>query len=282
MSATAVKSARAHPPQLPFRAALAGFGPTVLALGVGALAWEVGGRLLAFPFFPPLSAVLVRLGELTADGLILESLGNSLRNLAVGFGISLVVGVGVGLLMGVYKKVEMALDWWVYGLDTAPGLVFAPIFFAIFGLGPEPIIAVIIMYSIFTIIVNTVTAIHTVPTSLIEMGRSYCASDRQLFWKIVLPAATPLIMAGVRISMGKAVKGMINGEMFIAAVGLGAVVMAAGRRFDSEALLAVLIVTIIVAMVTVKLVQLVDQRLTGWLPATQRAGKVRGGGGGGG
>jgi NitT/TauT family transport system permease protein len=82
--------------------------------------------------------------------------------------------------------------------------------------------------------------------------------------------------------MGKAVKGMINGEMFIAAVGLGAVVMAAGRRFDSEALLAVLIVTIIVAMVTVKAVQLVDRRLTSWLPATQRAGKTGGGGGGGG
>jgi NitT/TauT family transport system permease protein len=282
MSATAVKTARAHPPgQFGVRRVIGGVGPSFLALAVGAILWEVLGQVLNFRFFPPLSAVIVRLAELTADGLILESLLNSLRNLAIGFGISLLFGVGVGLLMGAYKKVELALDWWVYALDTAPGLVFAPIFFAIFGLGPEPIIAVIIMYSIFTIIVNTVTAIHTVPLGLIEMGRSYCASDRQLFWKIILPAATPLIMAGVRISMGKAVKGMINGEMFIAAVGLGAVVMNAGRRFDSEALLAILIVTIVVAMVTVKLVQLVDQRLTGWLPATQRTGKIAGGGGGG-
>jgi len=280
MSATAVKTARAHPPDpLPIRRFTPRIGSSVVALGIGAVAWEVIGQLWGVRFLPPLSAVLVRLVELTQDGLILQSLASSLRNLAIGFGISLVVGIGVGLLMGAYRKVEMALDWWVYALDTAPTLVFAPIFFAIFGLGPEPIIAIIIMYGIFTIIVNTVTAIHTVPGSLVEMGRSYCATDRQLFWKIILPAATPLIMAGVRIAMGKAVKGMINGEMFIAAVGLGAVVMNAGRRFDSAALLAVLIVTIMVAMVTIKLVQIVDERLTGWLPATQRARRVRGGSG---
>ncbi|MGP1674832.1 MAG: ABC transporter permease [Candidatus Limnocylindrales bacterium] len=271
MSATAIKTARAHPPGLlPVRRLVGGLGASFVALAAGAIVWELAGRLLEFRFLPPLSVVLARLVEMTADGLIINSLINSLRNLAMGFGISLVFGIGIGLLMGAYKKVEMALDWWVYALDTAPGLVFAPIFFAIFGLGPEPIIAVIIMYAIFTIIVNTVTAIHTVPASLIEMGRSYCASDRQLFWRIILPAATPLIMAGVRISMGKAVKGMINGEMFIAAVGLGAVVINAGRRFDSPAILAVLIVTIVVAMVSVKLVQMVDAHLTSWLPKTQR------------
>lgn len=268
---TAVKPRRAHPPSLaPIGRITGGLGPTIVSLGAGAILWEVIARIWEVRWLPPLSTVLVRLAELTAQGAILSSLVNSLMNLAIGFGISLLFGVGIGLLMGAYRKIEMALDWWVYALDTAPGLVFAPIFFAIFGLGPEPIIAVIIMYAIFTIIVNTVAAIRTVPAALIEMGRSYCASDRQLFFRIILPAATPLIMAGIRIAMGKAVKGMINGEMFIAAVGLGAVMMSAGRRFDSPTIFAVLIVTIAVATVTVKLVQLVDARLTAWLPATQR------------
>jgi ABC-type nitrate/sulfonate/bicarbonate transport system permease component len=277
VSATAVKARGAHPPSLrPIGRFTGGLAPSLLSLAAGAVIWEVGARIWNVRFLPPFSEVLIRLGELTADGVIISSLMNSLMNLAIGFGISLVFGVGIGLLMGAYRKVEMALDWWVYALDTAPGLVFVPIFFAIFGLGPEPIIAVIIMYAIFTIIVNTVAAIRTVPKALVEMGRSYCASDRQLFFRIILPAATPLIMAGVRIGMGKAVKGMINGEMFIAAVGLGAVVINAGKRFDSAAILAVLLVTIVVATVTVKLVQLVDARLTGWLPATQRRRRANG------
>jgi ABC-type nitrate/sulfonate/bicarbonate transport system permease component len=268
---TAVKAGRLHPPSLaPIGRIGGGMASTIASLAAGAFIWEIGARIWNVRFLPPLSAVLSRLAEMTADGVILASLGNSLINLSVGFGIALAFGVGIGLLMGAYRKIEMALDWWVYALDTAPGLVFAPIFFAIFGLGPEPIIAVIVMYSIFTMIVNTVAGIRGVPRALIEMGRSYCATDRQLFWRIILPAATPLIMAGVRIGMGKAVKGMINGEMFIAAVGLGAVVINANRRFDSAAILAVLLVTIVVAVVTVKLVQVIDARLTSWLPATQR------------
>ena len=80
----------------------------------------------------------------------------------------------------------------------------------------------------------------------------------------------PLTMAGLRLAMGRAVKGMINGEMFIAIVGLGKVVTSSGNRFDAEGVLAVLILIIGVALVAVKVVQLVDQRLTSWLPSTSR------------
>lgn len=245
---------------------------SVIALVVGAVLWEIGGQVLAFRFFPPLSDVLVRLWEMIAGGLILDSLAISLSNLAVGFTISVIFGVGIGLLMGVYPRVEAALDIYVNALLTAPSLVFAPIFFSIFGLGRESIIAVIIMYAIFLIIINTAAAVRSVPIPLIEMGRSYNASDWQLFWKVILPAATPLTMAAVRVGGGAAVKGMVNGEMFIAVVGLGAVVTDAGRRFDATSILAVLIVMIVVAFALIKAIQVVDTRLTSWLPSTSRSG----------
>jgi ABC-type nitrate/sulfonate/bicarbonate transport system permease component len=241
-----------------------------LSLLGGAVLWEIVARVWDVSFFPPLSAVLRRLGEMIADGEILGSLGNSLLNLLIGTVISVVIGVGVGLLMGAYKKVEQALDVYVYALLTAPSLVFAPIFFSIFGLGRASIVAVVVMYATFIIIINTASAIRSVPVPLIEMGRSFCATDWQVFRRIVIPAAMPLIMAGLRLGMGRAVKGMINGEMFIAAVGLGALVMDAGRRFDAESILAVLLVIIAVAVVTMQLVQLLDRRVTRWLPSTAR------------
>ena len=107
------------------------------------------------------------------------------------------------------------------------------------------------------------------------MGRSYCATERQLFFKVILPAALPMIFAGLRLGMGRAVKGTINGEMFITAVGLGAVVISAGRRFDAATVLAVLLVIIIVALVGVKVIQLIDARMTSWLPSTARTAKAR-------
>lgn len=275
MSAIAAQQQRrTHPPRPP-RSITTFLSPGAIGLIAGGLLWELVGQIANVSFFPPLSAVLVRLVELTADGQIAGNLASSLLNLAIGFTISVVFGILIGMAMGAYRKVEMALDFYVFALLTAPTLVLAPLFFSIFGSSnPRPtIIGVIILYTIFIVIVNTTAAIRNVPAPLIEMGRSYCANERQLFTKIILPAATPLIMAGVRLGMGRAVKGMINGEMFIAIVGLGAVVKKAGIRFDSEAVLAVLILIIIVAMVLTRVVQFVDQRLTGWLPSTSRQRK---------
>jgi NitT/TauT family transport system permease protein len=275
--ATAAELVRQPQSRFPGREAVSRLAPPIIGLAVGALAWEILGHVWSVAFFPPLSAVLIRLGELTAEGRIIENLVGSLANLAIGFGFATVVGVGVGMLMGAYRKVEMALDIYVYAMLTAPSLVFAPIFFSVFGLKQIQltILSIIILYSIWIIIVNTSAAIRQVPTPLVEMGRSMCATERQLFFKIILPAATPLIFAGLRLAMGRAVKGMINGEMFIIAIGLGGVVINAGRRFDAAAVLAVLLVIIVVALVMVKVVQLVDAQMTSWLPSTARQARSR-------
>jgi NitT/TauT family transport system permease protein len=246
------------------------FVPSLSALLAAGLAWEVIGQLAGFQFFPPLSAVIARMFEMIAAGQIVEPLLGSRTNFVIGFGLAVSVGVTLGLLMGAYRKVAAAFEIYVYAGLTAPSLVFAPILFSLFGLGREPIVGVIILYSIFIITLNTAAAVRTVPHPLLEMARSFSANDRQLFFRIIIPAATPLIMAGLRLGAGRAVKGMINGEMFIAAVGLGAVVMRAGSRFDSESVLAVLLVIILVAFAVVLVVQAIDRRLTGWLPSTQR------------
>ncbi len=248
-----------------------GTGPGVAAILVLAVGWELLGRAVGANFLPPLSSVLVRLVELVGEGAILGNLVTSLTNLAIGFAVSVSIGLAVGMLMGGYRRVEAALDIYVNALLTAPSLVFAPIFFTLFGLSRWSIVALIVMYSTFIMIITTHAAIRNVSTSLIEMGQSFCASDWQLFRRIMLPAATPLIMAGVRVGAGRAVKGMINGEMFIAVVGLGKLMIDEGRTFDAEGILAVLLVIIAVAFAVAKAVQMLDARLTRWLPSTARA-----------
>ncbi|WP_433332366.1 ABC transporter permease [Spirillospora sp. CA-294931] len=241
-----------------------------LSLAAGAAAWELIGHLAGVSFFPPLSTVLERLVDITSEGMILGSLADSLVNLAFGFAISLVAGLAVGVAMGRYRKVEAALGIYVYALLTAPSLVFAPIFFSLLGAGRGSIIAVVVMYAMFVIVINTASAIQAVPAPLVEMARSYGASEGQVLLRVMLPAAAPMIMAGVRLGVGRAVTGMINGEMFIAVVGLGHVVTEAGGRFDSAEVLAVLLVVIAVALGAVGLVQAVDRRITRWVPKTTR------------
>jgi len=243
---------------------------SLISLAIGAVLWEIVGRAANVPFFPPLSEVLATLGDMIADGEILGNLAISLGNLALGFGVSLVAGIVIGTAMGRYRRVKAALGVYVYALLTAPSLVFAPIFFSVLGSGQSSIVAVIVMYSAFIMIINTASAVENVPEHLIEMARSYGAGEWQIVTRIVLPAAAPMIFAGIRLGMGRAVTGMINGEMFIAVVGLGRVVTQAGKSFDGAAVLAILLVIIVVALAAVALVQFVDRRLTGWVPDTAK------------
>ncbi|RFS82506.1 ABC transporter permease [Actinomadura spongiicola] len=241
-----------------------------VSLGAAAAAWELVGQVANASFFPPLTTVLGRLVDMASSGLIFSSLRDSLINLLLGFAISLFGGLAIGVAMGRYRKVEAALGVYVYALLTAPSLVFAPIFFSLLGEGRGSIVAVVVMYSMFVMIINTASAIQGVPAHLPEMARSYGAGEGQVLLRVLLPAAAPMIMAGVRLGVGRAVTGMINGEMFIAVVGLGRVVTQAGGRFDSASVLAVLLVIIAVALGAVALVQAVDRRITRWVPKTAR------------
>lgn len=242
----------------------------IVSLVSGLLIMEIGARILDVRYFPPITAVLGRLIRLTRDGEILSDVLRSVQNLALGFSITVVVGVTVGLLMGRYSVIEKMLDPYVIGFMTSPTIVFAPVYFSIFGLARWSIVLLIVQYSLFIVIVNTITAVHSVDRELVEMSSVFGAGERQRLWKIVLPASMPLIIAGLRLGMGRAVKGMINGELLIAVVGLGATSQNFARARDAEGVFAILIVVILVALAAVKIVEIVDKRVNGWLPNAQR------------
>jgi NitT/TauT family transport system permease protein len=245
---------------------------TLVTVVITAILWEVVARAAKVSFIPPLVDVLQRLAEMMSSGVILEHLGTSLTNLAFGFGISVVFGTIIGIAMGLYWRVEAALDLYVYALLTTPTLIFAPVLYAIFGLGSGSIIALIVLYSILYIIINTAAAMHAASPEMLDMARSFNASRNTILRRIQLPAATPLVMAGMRVAAARAVRGMINGEMFIAATGLGALVIRAGSRFDATTVLALLLLIIVIAYAAIELVGAIDRRLTRWLPSNERAG----------
>lgn len=241
------------------------------SLTAGGLVWEVGGRILDLSYLPPLSAVLVRLYDLTLSGVVLSNVSTSIINLAVGFGGAIVVGLVVGVLMARFRWVEEALDPYVYALLTAPTVVFVPIYFSLFGLSRWAIICLIFQYGVFIIVVNTVTAVKTVDAQLVEMSLVFGAKSEWLVVrKIILPAALPLISAGIRLGMGRCVKGMINGEILIALVGLGGISASFARAYDAEGVFAILLVVICVAVVADSLVGMLDKRVNGWLPRNHR------------
>lgn len=229
-----------------------------------AAVWEIAGRLMDSVLMPPLSKIGAAWWKLFASGKLISNLGASLWTLAAGFFLAVIIGILIGLLMGRFRAVEHFLDLYVNSLMSAPTTAFVPVLIMWLGLGVQSRIAVVFLFAVFVIIINTMTGVKQVDRVLLEMAQSFGAKEHEVFRKVILPAAMPAIMAGVRLGMGRAVKGMVTAEMLLTLTGIGAMIMQYGSAFATDALFAVILTILIVAMVAMKLVQIIDQRLTGW------------------
>jgi len=236
----------------------------MLSTLAGLVSWEVAGHALRFPWLPPFSRVVQGAWELIVTGQILGNLAISLSSLAMGVASALLIGLPLGLLMGWYPVLGATLDPYVDAMLASPTLAFVPIVFILFGLSPITRVIVVFLFAFFIIVINTESAVRQVDPTLVEMAEVYGARRTQVFWKVVLPDAMPLTMAGVRLGLVHGVKGMINGELFIALVGLGAMVRSYGGQFDSVHVWAIVIIIVVIAQILSGMVRLVDHRLTGW------------------
>jgi NitT/TauT family transport system permease protein len=230
-----------------------------------AVIWEISAQISNLTWLPPLSRVLARLAELFITGDITPHLAQSFGSLLLGFGIALAIGLAIGLAMGLNKWIYTALDSYVNALLFTPGLIFAPILFAIFGLSYWTRVSVVVIYATFIIVINTAAAVRNVERPLIEMAASYGASRFTTLCRIVFPDAFPLIVAGIRMGVGRAVKGMVNGEIFISLVGIGGLVSRYGKQFDFTSVWALSLFIMLLAVLINKGVSLVERRLTQWI-----------------
>jgi len=247
----------------PFRTLASGLAP-VVSLMAGLAAWELFGRVCDYAFMPPFSKVFWAGYELVMEGKILGNLTASLVSLIIGFGLAAILGVLLGALMGYSRKIEYLFDIYLAVFLASPSLIYGPVFFALFGISRLTQTAIVFMASFFIVVANTMAGIRTVNVELVEMARSYGASRGQLFRKILLPASLPLIMAGLRMGIGRAIKGMVSGEMFIALIGLGALVRQYGGRFQADRVLAILSIIVLLALLATGLIQGLDRYLNRW------------------
>ncbi|MCC6177091.1 MAG: ABC transporter permease [Chloroflexi bacterium] len=259
---------RAHPVDLATRVRRVVLGPLLpwLSFGVGLIVWEIVGRAGWYSFMPPLSGVLEAFVELFTSGRIL-SIRLTLESLTIGFVLSLVLGIGTGLAMARSRLVEYVLDPYIDAFMTIPSSALIPLYLILFGLGAETRVVIVFMHAYFIVVINTLAGARAVDVHLVEMARAFGASEKELIRKIVLPSALPLVLTGVRLGFGRAVRGIINGETILASVGIGQLLIRYGRSFQMEALYAVVLTIILIAVIGTTLVGLLERRFTRWQKA---------------
>lgn len=197
-------------------------------------------------------------GQLFGDFLV------SFNELLIGFGLSLVVGVAIGIAMGLNRTTEYALDPFVWFLYSTPLIALYPLIVVWFGFGFATVIAITFMLTVVPLAVNTLAGVRSVDPSLIRAVRAFGGTRTDIVFKAILPASIPLVLAGVRIGLGRALIGVVLGEMFSANAGLGFRMTSYGAHLKTADVFVPLTMFIIIGVVLTQLTTLLENRLQAW------------------
>ena len=261
-----INLARERPFRLKDHLGLARAASTVFVL----LLWEIFGRQVNPLFLSYPSAITRAFFQLLTTGEFERQALGSLQVYAVGLTTALIVGIALGLLMGRYRLIEYLLDPYVYALDATPRVALIPLLLLWFGLGASAKIAIVFLSGVFPVLMNTFSGVRTVSASLVEVGRAYGAGEGKIFSKVILPAALPFIMAGIRLAVGRALIGIITAEMFTAVTGLGALLIRYSSAFATDKFFVPVIFLALLGVALSGAVERLQKRLAPW-KETERA-----------
>lgn len=205
--------------------------PMMASLLVWCALWEIVGRLDLIFLLPPFSEVLAAAFELVQQPSWQSATITTLRAFAIGMVLSVAVGIPLGILMGRSWIADDLFGMWVNVFSSAPLSAIVPVLMILFGFGERTIIAAVFLFSIWIIVLDTRAGVRHISPSLIEMARSYGAGGAALYGKIILWAALPEILAGIRLGLIRGVKGVVIGQLLVAIVGYGALFETFSRNF---------------------------------------------------
>ena len=226
--------------------------------------WEYYGRRMDPIFMAPPSAIFGAAVTLIQSGALEKAMVQTLWPFAVGMALTVVVGILLGIVMAQWRTFEYVLDPFINALYAIPRIALVPLIILWAGLEFAGKVTILVSVAIFPITVNTYAGIRDVRGSMLEIGRAYGATEWQIFWKIVLPAAVPFIMAGVRLAVGLAIIGIIVAEFFTAISGLGGMIVEYANVFATAKLFVPIIVIALIGVILTELVMWLERRMSRW------------------
>jgi ABC-type nitrate/sulfonate/bicarbonate transport system permease component len=183
-------------------------------------------------YFPPLATIVALTWADLAHGPLPGFIAFSLGNLAAGLGLATVVGLGLGLLLGMSPSTYRLLDPLLQFFRAMPKVALVPLFIGALGIGALPKIYSIALGCVWPILLNTIDGVRGVDPAQLEMARAYRIPLALRLLRVVLPAAAPQIVAGVRVALSIGVVVMVVSEIYGAQQGVGYYVLNASRAFD--------------------------------------------------
>ena len=238
-------------------------------MGLFLLVWELVGntfQLINPMFMSAPSLVWKAAVQLFGSGEIWNDLRVSGIEFGWGYLLSVVVGVPFGIAIGWYKKFAYVCDPFVNAMNATPRVALLPLVIIWLGIGILSKVGIIFLGAVFPLIINTRDGVKTTPANLLTAARSFGASEWQIFKSVVIPSTVPFILTGLRLAIGRALIGVMVGELYAATAGIGFMITVAGATFQTDKVFVGVLIFAISGMVATEMVDRAERKFDKWRP----------------
>ncbi|HWD65908.1 MAG TPA: ABC transporter permease [Solirubrobacteraceae bacterium] len=214
----------------------------------------------------PSSIAVSAYHQFVTDHSIYAPMLSSLEAMVMGYLISLLIGIPVGLAMGRWKAVEHILDPYVSFLYALPHVSFVPLMVIWFGFGLKFRLIYVVISAVWPIIINTMVGARNVDEGMLDVGRSVCATERQILRTIVLPSAVPYMLVGARQGFFLSWIGIIVAEVLSTQTGLGGLLTHYADYYQTAAMFVPILLIMVIGVV----IQWLSDKLQLWIAPWSR------------
>jgi NitT/TauT family transport system permease protein len=199
-------------------------------------------------------------GEMWRD-LAWSALGYSL-----GLACAIAAGIPLGLAAGWYRRLSYAVEPFLAALNATPQVAFLPLIVIWVGTGMGARVLIIFLLAVLPLAINAHAAVRTTDPRLIAVARSFGASEARLFCSIILPSSIPFLLAGLRLAVGRGMIGVVVGEIYGSAAGVGAMISQSGARFETDRVFVGVLTIVAAGLILVELIERIERHIELWRP----------------
>ena len=228
--------------------------------------WEVAARLgwIDTRFFSSPSAIFEVFWDMLVNGSLWSHTQASIVRVLVGFAIGTFIGVALGLAIGLFPTVAAVFEPLVNATFPIPKVGLLPLVIILFGLGEASKYAIIAIAVVYLVLINTVSGVRTIERIYLDVGRNYHAGKLMMFTDVALPGALPMIMAGMKISMGVSLIIIVTAESLAAKSGIGYLIWTSWQVFEVEKMYVGLFVSAILGFGLAVMLDWLERVLVPW------------------
>jgi ABC-type nitrate/sulfonate/bicarbonate transport system permease component len=234
---------------------------------------DAANRLRIRPIFlsSPSAVAMTAWKMFFVTGEIWPHLGISAMEVVVGLGAAILIGIPFGLVTGRYRLLSHAVEPFMAALNATPQVAFIPLIILWMGTGYGTRIFIIFLLCIIPIIIAAQAAVKTIDVRLLKLAASFGASDAFLFRSIILPGSVPFLLAGLRLAIGRAMIGIVVGELYGSALGIGLMINRAGSTFQTDTVFVGVLTIVIAGLALTELVRHIEMKVELWRPEAQQS-----------